>query len=256
MIPLVMPPLSNLRVLVTRPALQAQSLCDAIAAMGGESWSCPLLTIAPRITMPAKRRYDLVIFVSANAAIHGAQLLQSLEAPPQLAAIGQATAAALKTAGLEANIIAPPPFNSEALLQLEVLQAPPENILIVRGVGGRDVLRDTLMARGSNVEVVEVYERSPAVLDESTRATLSSALRDGAIDVITATSVEIAEVLCSLFSGEERECLERCAVVAGSRRIAMYLAAHHWRGDVIVSDSPDDAAMLHALTRWHARART
>ena len=256
MIPLVMPPLSNLRVLVTRPAPQAQSLCDAIAAMGGESLSCPLLAISPRNAMPMKQHYDLVIFVSANAAIHGAQWLKSLETPPQLAAIGQATAVALKTAGLEVNIIAPPPFNSEALLQLEVLQVPPEHILIVRGVGGRDVLRDTLIARGSDVEILEVYERSPAVLDESMRATLSSALRDGAIDVITATSVEITDVLCSLFSGEEQECLERCAVVAGSRRIAAHLAAHHWRGDVITSDSPDDAAMLNALTRWHARART
>lgn len=255
MIPLVMPPLSNLRVLVTRPAQQAQSLCAAIAALGGEAVPCPLLEIKPRAAAVPKHNYDLVIFVSANAVTHGAALLKSLDPAPRLAVIGHATATALKATGAAAAVVAPPPFNSESLLQLELLQVPPKNILIVRGAGGRDVLLDTLNERGSEVDVVEVYERSPLVPDEQTRAELSDSLRQGVIDAITVTSVEIADVLCSLLTGMALDYPPKFTMAAGSRRIALHLRERHWRGDVIVSDSPDDAAMLHTLTRWHARGR-
>lgn len=255
MIPLVIPPLTNLCVLVTRPAPQSQSLCDAITQLGGEAIACPFIEIKPRSATLSSNQYDLVIFVSVNAVMHGVELLKGLPSSPQIAAIGQATAAALQSADVAPDITAPSPFNSEALLQLDALQSPPKNILIVRGVGGRELLRETLGERGSNVDVVEVYERVSTTPDEQASNEVQNALRDNALNIITVTSVEIADALLSLSDQVELAGLRQCAVIAGSQRIATHLSDHHWHGAIVVSNSPDDASMINALIRWHTRAR-
>lgn len=255
MIPLVIPPLSNLRVLVTRPAVQSESLCNGIAKLGGEVIRFPVLEIKSREVVLSSAHYDAVIFVSANAVTHGATLLKQLNGSPQIAAIGTATAAALKTAGIDATITSPPPFNSESLLQHEALQSPPKHILLIKGLGGRDALRDTLIARGARVDSVEVYERITATVDEQARAALQRALREAAIDVITLTSMDIAHALSSLLDEADLALAQRCNVLAGSSRIAVQLSSLGWKGECLISDSPDDGTMLKALTRWHARAR-
>src|SRR5207249_132245 len=137
MIPMVIPPLSDLRVLVTRPAQQAAALCASINNLGGEAIPFAVLDIQPRAHTLMQSSYDLVIFISANAVLHGVSLLQQLGAP-QIAAIGNATATALQSAGVDVGIIAPAPFNTEALLMHEKLQSPPNNILIIRGTDGRE----------------------------------------------------------------------------------------------------------------------
>ncbi len=259
MIPLVIPSLTNLRVLVTRPAHQAQSLCKQIQRFGGIALAFPVLEIKPLEFVLPIETYDLLIFVSVNAVAHGLSLLKMQHelnnTSPLIAVIGNATAAALEQLGYKPDVVAAAPFNSEALLKHEALQSPPARILLVRGVGGREVLRDTLLARGSVVEVMEVYERVTAVVDNNARTEILRALREGLIDVITITSTDIVNALMPLFDANDLELLQRVAVVAGSVRIAARLSACGWQGECIVSASPDDAAMLRALIRWHSRAR-
>ena len=257
MIPFVIPPLKDLRILVTRPAQQAQSLCTRIKQLGGIALGVPLLEIKPCDFNLPTQAHDLLIFISANAVTHGLALLQSqvelAGSTPLIAAVGNATAAALTQAGYAPDIIAATPFNSEALLAHEALQSPPENILLIRGAGGRELLHDTLVERGSEVAVVAVYERVAATVTSTMRTELAQALRDG-IDVITITSTEILHALNTLFDDTERAQLQRITAVAGSTRIAAQLPAA-WRDECIVSASPDDTAILTALTRWHTRAR-
>lgn len=255
MIPLVIPPLSNLRVLVTRPAHQAALLCNAIAKFNGEVMHLPVLDIRSREVVPANNRYDLIIFVSANAVTHGINLLNQLAEKPLIAVIGKATASTLQAAGIEAAITAPLPFNSEALLQHEAMQSPPESILLIKGVGGRDLLRDSLISRGAKVEVADVYERVIANIDEKVRHSLHQALSDKAINAITITSTDIAQALTSMLDQPDVELIHACTVVAGSKRIADQLPSLGWHGEIIVSDSPDDDSMLKTLMRWHARGR-
>ena len=255
MIPLVIPPLSNLHVLVTRPAQQSQSLCNAIVKLGGEVIRFPVLDIKPRQAILSSTHYDLIIFVSANAVINGAWLFRQLIPSPQVAVIGHATATALQDAGIEATIIAGLPFSSEALLQHEALQSPPARILLIKGTGGRHILRDTLIARGAQVDAIEVYERVITTADAQSRSVLQLALRDGTVDVITVTSMDIAHALSSLLDAPDLELAQQCMVLAGSVRIAMQLPALGWKGERIVSDSPDDDAMLRTLICWHTRRR-
>jgi len=259
MIPLVIPPLTNLRVLVTRPASQAHSFCNQVQKLGGIALGLPVLEVRPREFALRTETYDLLIFVSVNAVTHGLPLLKSQSelnaTTPHIAVIGNATATALKQSGYAADIIAAAPFNSEALLKHTALQSPPEKILLIRGVGGRDLLRDTLMKRGATVDIAEVYERVPAQIDAKIRAQISKSLRDDEIDIVTITSVDTLTALESLFEGIDREQLKRVAVIAGSGRIAAQVAKAGWRGTCITSDSPDDATMVKTLIGWHSRGR-
>jgi uroporphyrinogen-III synthase len=111
--------LKGVRVLVTRPAHQAENLCRLIEAEGGTAVRLPLLTIEPGAHATEARRQlsaprDLWIFTSANAVRHALPWIGGAW-PPRLAAIGPATAAALAAAGQDA---APPlaGASSEALL--------------------------------------------------------------------------------------------------------------------------------------------
>lgn len=255
MIPLVIPPLTNLRVLVTRPVHQAQSLCAAITKLGGEAIHFPVLDIKRREITLIENQYELAVFVSANAVTHGVSTLQQLTERPLIAAIGKATASALQAAGVEVAITAPPPFNSEALLQHEAMQSPPKSILLIKGLGGRDLLRDSLVSRGATVMVAEVYERVAASVSETAQQALNKALHEGTIDVISITSIDIAEAFASLLDQTALLSVQACTVLAGSRRIADQLPSMGWQGEIVVSDSPDDESMLATLKRWHARAR-
>ena len=96
--------LTGIGVLVTRPEHQAQHLCQLIEAEGGAAVRYPALTIRPRTDRAAVRaavgpadRYDLVIFISANAARFGADLLEQRR-DLKLAALAQPTASALNSA--------------------------------------------------------------------------------------------------------------------------------------------------------------
>jgi len=106
--------------------------------------------------------------------------------PPKLkiATVGQGSAKALRESGV-ANVIAPAErFDSEGLLALPELQdVAGWRVMIFRGDGGRELLGDTLRARGATVEYAACYQRSKPQHD-------ASVLPDSAPDAITVTSSE------------------------------------------------------------------
>ena len=75
MIPKVVPPLTGLTILVTRPAAQCAMLCEEIERQGGSAIAFPAVEIEPVAvqTTLAAVDYDLVVFVSVNAVEHGAR---------------------------------------------------------------------------------------------------------------------------------------------------------------------------------------
>ena len=139
--------LKGIGVLVTRPEHQAGHLCQLIEAEGGAAVRYPALAIRPRPDRAAVRaavgpvdRYDLVIFVSANAVRFGADILGERRDTP-IAAIGQATAAALNAAGYRVSMMPAEGADSESLLRLpQLAHMSGQRVLIVRGTGGLDLL--------------------------------------------------------------------------------------------------------------------
>ncbi len=98
----------GIRVLVTRPPEQAQSLCELIAAKGGHPLHIPVLEIlpprdvAPALALIARlAQFDMAIFISSNAVRQAHQLVAAHGAWPRgmrFAVIGRSSASLLNTA--------------------------------------------------------------------------------------------------------------------------------------------------------------
>jgi uroporphyrinogen-III synthase len=166
--------LAGLRILNTRPAAQAAGLSASLRAAGAEVLELPLIEIeALPVVGPERQllleldRYDYVFVVSANAARLGLAAIADYwpQWPHQLLvlAVGRATAALLEADGL--TVICPPQEDSEGVLALpELAAASGLRVLVLRGEDGRELVADTLRARGARVDVVALYQRVlPAV---------------------------------------------------------------------------------------------
>ena len=112
----------------------------------------PLLDIVPlendenfEQKLSALTRYDWAIFISSNAVQNAMpRLLAKWGCIPQnlkFAAIGPATAAELTKFGVKQVLIPQDRFDSESLLTMPEMQSmQQQNVIIFRGVGGRELL--------------------------------------------------------------------------------------------------------------------
>lgn len=254
MIPRIVPPLTGLSVLITRPAAQAVPLAAAIEQLGGAALLLPAISIVP-IEATLVVDHDLVIFVSVNAVAHGARFITKT-ATMRIAAIGKATAAALAEAGLAVDLVPESGFNSEGLLaHPELNLAASSRVLIVRGAGGRELLQETFVAHGCPVTTLDVYQRALPAIDAAQRDAIEASWAEGGIDVVTATSVETLQNLLSLLSERGRELLKTTPLLVASRRIMSAAAEMGLRGECVLAAGADDAALIGALSYWHGRAR-
>lgn len=255
MIPRPMPPLAALSVIVTRPAAQAHSLCARIEAAGGEAIAFPVMTIERiAVTSPAGP-FDAIIFTSANAVQHGQPHMPY--GTTRVAAIGNATAKALQSADVVVDLIAPPPHTSESLLAMpEFSDVAGKRILIVRGAGGRDVLRTTLSERGAIVELLDVYRRVALKPADAELAALEERWHSGGVDVVTLTSVDILECLLAALTARGRDLLLHTPFVAVSERIAAAARVQGLAGHCMLARAADDDSIVGAIAQWHARAKT
>jgi uroporphyrinogen-III synthase len=252
--------LTSIGVLVTRPEHQAGHLCQLIEAEGGAAVRYPALSIRPRPDKAAVRaaigppdRFNLAVFVSANAVRFGADLLGERPDMP-IAAIGQATAAALNAAGFRVSLMPAEGTDSEALLAMpQLAHLEGQRVLIVRGTGGRDLLLEAITARGAQVQHAEVYTREPARPAAERQAEVEQLWRQGGIAAYTATSVELLEALVGIVTPRCRGLMDSTALVTGSRRVAEAASRLGLGSPIILADSPEDQALVGALVRWRGQ---
>jgi uroporphyrinogen-III synthase len=254
-IPRIVPPLTALSVLVTRPASQAISLASSIERLGGTAVLLPAISIVP-MEATLEVDPDLVIFVSVNAVAHGARCIAKTTSM-RIAAIGKTTAAALAEAGLPVDLVPESGFNSEGLLAHPGLNLTASSrVLIVRGAGGRELLQETFTAQGCTVTTLDVYRRTLPAIDAVRRDEIESLWAEGGIDVVTATSAETLHNLMSLLSARGRELLSATPLLVASRRIMSAAAELGLQGECLLATGADDAALIGALSYWHGRARS
>lgn len=244
-------------ILVTRPAHQAEPLCQLLEAAGARALRFPVLAIQPvqdrRATQARLARladYDMAIFISTNAVEQALALLQSQPWPAQveIAAVGSATARTLEEHGLTVASCPFAGFTSEALLALPEFQhLQGRRILILRGEGGREHLRDSLMARGAQVDYLEVYRRVTA---DSDPIPLLAQWQAGAIDAVLLTSADSLHRLQAIIGtlGMQLLC-STCIVVAHARIRELAVTLGH-AGPIVVAADATDAAMLDALRHY------
>ncbi|WP_460417530.1 uroporphyrinogen-III synthase [Pseudomonas sp. microsymbiont 2] len=164
--------MSPWRLLLTRPEQDCAALAQTLAAAGIASASLPLLTIEAIAPDPAQLKRlrsigeaQAIIVVSKSAArLLLEQLAQAGVTPPREGwfSVGEATARILQEQGLQVSFPATGD-DSEALLELPALGAslavPAPRVLIVRGLGGRELLAERLAEQGASVDYLELYRR-------------------------------------------------------------------------------------------------
>jgi uroporphyrinogen III methyltransferase / synthase len=131
-----------MRVIVTRPRAQAEPLASALRARAFEPVLFPVIEVEPTGDEPIDvRGYDWVIVTSANGA---AELARRAEGrPARIAAVGEATAAALGEHGLRADFV--PSLASQDGLLAE-FPRPAGRALFVGAEGARPTLAQQLPA--------------------------------------------------------------------------------------------------------------
>jgi len=201
-------PLAGATVVLTRPAGQADSLAGPLEELGADVVLAPTIRIVPRalddevvrVVLNELPEYRLIIFTSANSVEVFLGYLAELGLPASelagatVAAIGPATAAALEERGVACDV-APDEYVAEGLLDALVRRgAAPAGarVLLPRARAARDVLPDTLRARGALVDVLPVYDTAPA------ERLAVPAARIEAADYITFTSGSTAREFAAL----------------------------------------------------------
>ncbi|SFC31635.1 uroporphyrinogen-III synthase [Marinospirillum celere] len=177
--------LEGLQVLTTRPEQQATRLVAPLQKAGIEVTNIPLLAIQPLTLTPQERQglldldhFQKVVVISPSAA---QLLLEKLDDYwPQWPVgvdwftVGAGTASLLEQAGLSVQFPASGD-KSEDLLQLPALQElSGEKLLLVKGQGGRPLLEATLVSRGAQVRVLELYTRVRPRLNQQQLQALNS----------------------------------------------------------------------------------
>jgi uroporphyrinogen-III synthase len=272
-------PLRGLKIAVTRPRDQAAPLAQRITQAGGIPLLFPLLDIEPvaddaplHEQLSRLAQFDLAIFISPNAVQHGIAAMRAanislpaslnpcagrasaqplrqaqgghigLKPDLQIATIGQGSAKALRELGI-ADIIAPTEhFDSEGLLALPELQnVAGWNVLIFRGDGGRELLGDTLKARGAAVEYATCYLRSKPQQD-------IAELLSAAPDAITVTSSESLNYLVQMLENCSDETWRNTPLFVPHPRIAGLAGQQGWQR-IVVTASGDDG-LLSGLIAW------
>ncbi len=206
-----------MRVLVTRPAAQADDWVQALRARGLDVAALPLIGIEPpEDTAPVRNAWGalaaqrLVVFVSPNAVEQFFALRPEGAAWPAgtlAGSPGPGTSRVLQRLGVSPAAIVEPAgdaaqFDSESLWARLAQHAwQGKTVLIVRGESGRDWLADTLRAHGAEVGFVTAYRRGAPVLDAPQRARLDAALHDPHHHVWLFSSSEAIDRLLEMAPG-------------------------------------------------------
>jgi len=218
--------LNGLRILNTRPAGQNQTLSQEIMTAGGIPVALPALVIEPTEEtwlqqLPDLTRIQQCVFISANAVKfffttlkkHGVAWPHSIKT----IAIGPATAHALADWSIQVDTI-PEVADSEHLLKLAELQhIEGQTLVLIKGIGGKMTIANTLLERGANSMALSVYRR---VLPTCDAQEIGALWKHNLVDIILFTSQQAMQNIFALFGQEAHSwlCNKPCIVI--SERLA------------------------------------
>ena len=241
--------LANTTVLITRPKLQAENLIQSCESLGATTIHEPVIIIheikpTPDFMRPLEQA-NWIIFTSKNAVDFSLPSIARLPAQARMACIGRKTGNRLVQAGVAVDLIPDQDYTSEGLLAtFEMQQVANQNIVIVTGKDGRQLLSEELKQRGAAVHIAEVYERS-APIQPSKR--VQAELQQGTIDAVLITSGEALQNFVSLYNDDRLQCPEMVYILPSER--VRVLAKDLGISDkaIRVATSAHDEDMLQAL---------
>jgi uroporphyrinogen III methyltransferase/synthase len=193
-------PLSGRTVVVTRAAHQASPLSEKLLRLGARVLEVPTIALAPpadqgRALAAARGRlargeYAWAVFTSANGVdrLFGRAPGACLPATTRVAAVGPATAAALRAYRVMADLV-PAEAGAEGLAAAFPPPPPPpalRAVLLPQAAGARPELKALLGHQGWQVDAVDAYRTVPCPIEPALLAALSGA---GAICFASSSAV-------------------------------------------------------------------
>jgi uroporphyrinogen III methyltransferase / synthase len=157
-------PLFGRRIAVTRARPQASGLARRLEELGAAVVEAPAIQIAELpFTPPDLSAFQIVCLTSPNGV--GRLLAGDVRALAgvRVAAVGRATAEALRRRGIEADVV-PAAATQEGLLEA-LGEVAGRRVLVATAEGARDVLERGLRDRGAKVTVLHLYRTEPAPVD-------------------------------------------------------------------------------------------
>jgi uroporphyrinogen III methyltransferase/synthase len=247
-------PLEGRRVLITRGVDKADRLPSLLEEAGAEVVRVPLIATERLVAasdvsravgrlaeggVPGEPPPWLVLSSATGVALTveavGAARLKEVA----IAVIGPATAAALRSRGIEAALVSSGQVEESLAAELVLTGIDGAPMLLVTAGGGRNVLAPLLTAAGARVEVLEAYR---SVMPEGAGHRLREALAGPAFDAITFTSGSTVRHFSLALAHSPPQCLAVCIgpVTAGAAR------AEGW-ATVIAADEHTAGGMVAAM---------
>ncbi|HEX6571973.1 MAG TPA: uroporphyrinogen-III synthase [Steroidobacteraceae bacterium] len=246
-------PLDGRTIVVTRPAAQSGRFIELATHAGARCIAFPTLDIerlplsADSLEDVGRTDWDWAIYTSTNAVEATFDALGRAPGARHAAAVGRATARALEQRGVSVSL-RPETANSEGLLASPELQdVANTRVLLVKGAGGRDLLRETLTVRGAHVRTLEVYRRALSQPTQEARSLLHTTLVRDPHVVVAVTSAEVLAALLQLVGADEAALLRTRTLLAPGARVAATAHELGWAGPIVQAATAEDDAMLRAL---------
>lgn len=221
--------LSGVTVLLTRPVEQSAPMAAALRDLGADVCELPLIEIEEVTDVEACENikslildldhYTAAIFISINAARIGMKWIDRYwpQLPTGLSAytVGPGTAEVLRE--FDWPVFYPETgVTSEDLLALPGLKnVEGQRIALFRGVGGRELLAETLRARGARVDYLELYRRHTPDYNGDVMAGL---VRNHGINAVVVSSAQILDVLLH-FLHQDASLMRTIPVIVPSERV-------------------------------------
>ena len=224
-----------MRLLVTRPADQADQTARNLRALGHLPIVAPVLEIAPTGAPLPQGGFDLVLATSAQALVRVPLTAELLALP--FACVGEKTAIAARTAGFSVLNAAPDAEALAVFLQM----GPAKSALYLAGHERRATLEESLRAAGWRVEIVETYAaRAVQAWPDGVRAALDA----GEIKGVLHYSPRSAALALALIGGESARRLHHFCL---SPTIAAVCRERAPDAEVFTASQPDEEALMTLL---------
>jgi len=242
--------------MITRPTHQAGALTQGLKAAGAEAFLFPTLDIISAELTPENKKqlqrinqFDIIIFISPNAVEYGLKhILASCTLPDDilLATIGQGSAKTLNnTLGKQPDIVPNDNFNSEGLLATAAMQkVNHKRILIVRGNGGREHLKDVLQKRGASVDYFDAYQR---IKPATNTGDLEQYLQNNQIAAIVITSAASLKNLLEMTPPHVTSSLLNVPLLLINKRLIDVAKTAGFNNDLFIATAASDEAIISSL---------
>ena len=148
-------------VLLTRPLSQVGNLQSLLEDSDLDYVLFPALEINKIDTVAPSESYDVIIFISVNAVIYAEEYFSQLFVEPlKVFAVGPTTAKKLTDKGIKVDAYPLENASSQELLAMpECSELSDKKVLIVRGKGGSETLKNSLKVM-NQIDYLEVYRRT------------------------------------------------------------------------------------------------